>query len=102
MKPLLQPLIANNIKYHWAFPFRLNFTFRNKKHAFSTFSEGETLLRSLGSISTKSGGPPHIPQFKTPNTGSLQNPPSQVQHSTRKRTKFKAQPRDLIDFNFPN
>lgn len=33
LKPILQTLIAKNTKYYyWAFSFRLNFTYHNKKH----------------------------------------------------------------------
>lgn len=50
LKPLLQILVSRDITYRWAFPLRLNFTYRNKPYNFSSFSEGERLFLHLGLI----------------------------------------------------
>lgn len=58
LKPLLQLLITNGIKYHWAFLFHLAFTCQHKKHSFSTFPDGEVLMKKLGLSSADPGGSP--------------------------------------------
>lgn len=50
LKPLLQVLAGKEITYRWAFPLRLNFSYRNKPYNFSTFQDGERLLPHLGLI----------------------------------------------------
>lgn len=50
LKPLLQVLTQKEITYRWSFPFRLNFSHRNKPFVFSLFPEGEDLLLHLGLI----------------------------------------------------
>lgn len=92
LKPLLQPLIAKNIKYYWAFPFRLNFTYRNKKHSFSTFQEGEALLQKLGLISLDADGNPGTPPPRSPADRGAQDPAPPVWRSTRSQAKLKGRP----------
>lgn len=52
LKPLLLPLVSHNMPYHWAYPFRLSFTFEGKNYPFSIISGGEQLLMELGLISS--------------------------------------------------
>lgn len=78
LKPLLQPLITKNIKYYWAFPFRLNFTYRNNKHFFSTFLEGDALLKKLGLISVDPERSSCTPQSGSSNVSTARSHTSQV------------------------
>lgn len=50
LKPLLLLLQERDIPYRRSFPLRLNFTYKGRNCAFSTFPEGEHLLLQLGLI----------------------------------------------------
>lgn len=54
LKPLLAALTKKDIKYRWAFPFALKFTYKGKQHAFHSFPEGERLLLDLKLITHES------------------------------------------------
>lgn len=54
MKPLLAALTKKDIKYRWAFPFALKFTYKGKQHAFHSFPEAERLLLDLKLITHES------------------------------------------------
>lgn len=58
LKPLLQVLAQKDITYRWSFSLRLNFSYRNKAHSFSSFPEGEGLFLKLGLISQEFPLPP--------------------------------------------
>lgn len=92
MKPLLQPLIATNIKYYWAFPFQLNFTFHNKKHSFSMFPKGEVMLKKLGIISMDPERPLCTPIPRSPTTKPVRSPPSPVWRSTKSQARLRSRP----------
>lgn len=47
LKPLLTALTKKDIKYRWAFPFALKFTYNGKQQTFRSFPEGERLLLDL-------------------------------------------------------
>lgn len=94
LKPLLQTLIQRNIKYRWAFPLRLNFSFQNKSYGFSTFEEGEHLLTRLGIITqdlTQPADARSTPPTKRPSPSSPTLPTWQKQQS--KRSKDSRPPR---------
>lgn len=92
LKPLLQPLIAKNIKYYWAFPFQLNFTFRNKNHSLSMFPESNVLLKKLGLIFVDPEGSPHTPQPISPANRPHKVPDLQCGVPTRSQAKLKGRP----------
>ncbi|XP_040181316.1 uncharacterized protein LOC120915124 [Rana temporaria] len=52
MKPLLSALLQKEIRYKWAFPFALKFSYKGNHYAVHNFQEGERLLMSLNIIST--------------------------------------------------
>lgn len=51
LKPLLNALSQKDVKYRWAFPFAVKFTYKGQNQAFSNFAMGEKLLLSLKIIS---------------------------------------------------
>lgn len=57
LRPLLQQLMNRQIKYRWAFPFKLSFTFKGRAHSFSKFQDGKDLLLDLGIITRGSQAP---------------------------------------------
>ncbi|OCT81494.1 hypothetical protein XELAEV_18028314mg [Xenopus laevis] len=46
-KPITAVLQQYNIKYRWAFPFRLHFTHRGKQYSVTTLEEATELIQQL-------------------------------------------------------
>lgn len=50
LKPLLEVLNRNSIKYRWSFPFRLELSYKDRSYGFTNLQNGERLLLQLGLI----------------------------------------------------
>ena len=85
MKPLLSALLKKDIRYKWAFPFALKFSYNGRHYVVHNFQEGERLLLDLKIIFVE----PDMDTTPTQQNSAKRQTPISPNSSTWNRVKHR-------------